>query len=196
MKRYMTRQLAASIIGLVLLGGAGFAQVSAQEVAPAPVDSSEISNIGRDYRIALINARRGYTPAVQRQIAEAEKNDEKEKPDFRKEKSARPDKNNKRERPERRKGIPPADAMGPKEPADIHRGRPDDSRRPERPLGRERVKHAHKDDGRRDVHRREKKELREKGRKGDFRRHEGDGKHHMPQEHRNHGPHHELDDDE
>ena len=51
MKRYMTRQLAASIIGLVLLGGAGFAQVSAQEVAPAPVDSSEISNIGRDYRI-------------------------------------------------------------------------------------------------------------------------------------------------
>ena len=53
MKRYMTRQLAASIIGLVLLGGAGFAQVSAQEVAPAPVDSSEISNIGRDYRIAL-----------------------------------------------------------------------------------------------------------------------------------------------
>ena len=47
MKRYMTRQLAASIIGLVLLGGAGFAQVSAQEAAPAPVDSSEISNIGR-----------------------------------------------------------------------------------------------------------------------------------------------------
>ena len=87
MKRYMTRQLAASIIGLVLLGGAGFAQVSAQEVAPAPVDSSEISNIGRDYRIALINARRGYTPAVQRQIAETEKNDEKAKPDFRKEKS-------------------------------------------------------------------------------------------------------------
>ena len=87
MKRYMTRQLAASIIGLVLLGGAGFAQVSAQEVAPVPVDSSEISNIGRDYRIALINARRGYTPAVQRQIAETEKNDEKAKPDFRKEKS-------------------------------------------------------------------------------------------------------------
>lgn len=87
MKRYMTRQLAASIIGLVLLGGAGFAQVSAQEVAPAPVDSSEISNIGRDYRIALINVRRGYTPAVQRQIAETEKNDEKAKPDFRKEKS-------------------------------------------------------------------------------------------------------------
>lgn len=87
MKRYMTRQLDASIIGLVLLGGAGFAQVSAQEVAPAPVDSSEISNIGRDYRIALINARRGYTPAVQRQIAETEKNDEKAKPDFRKEKS-------------------------------------------------------------------------------------------------------------
>lgn len=87
MKRYMTRQLAASIIVLVLLGGAGFAQVSAQEVAPAPVDSSEISNIGRDYRIALINARRGYTPAVQRQIAETEKNDEKAKPDFRKEKS-------------------------------------------------------------------------------------------------------------
>ena len=87
MKRYMTRQLAASIIGLVLLGGAGFAQVSAHEVAPAPVDSSEISNIGRDYRIALINARRGYTPAVQRQIAETEKNDEKAKPDFRKEKS-------------------------------------------------------------------------------------------------------------
>lgn len=56
-------------------------------VAPAPVDSSEISNIGRDYRIALINARRGYTPAVQRQIAETEKNDEKAKPDFRKEKS-------------------------------------------------------------------------------------------------------------
>lgn len=83
----MTRQLAASIIGLVLLGGAGFAQVSAQEVAPALVDSSEISNIGRDYRIALINARRGYTPAVQRQIAETEKNDEKAKPDFRKEKS-------------------------------------------------------------------------------------------------------------
>lgn len=83
----MTRQLAASIIGLVLLGGAGFAQVSAQEVAPAPVDRSEISNIGRDYRIALINARRGYTPAVQRQIAETEKNDEKAKPDFRKEKS-------------------------------------------------------------------------------------------------------------
>lgn len=87
MKRYMTRQLAASIIVLVLLGGAGFAQVSAQKVAPAPVDSSEISNIGRDYRIALINARRGYTPAVQRQIAETEKNDEKAKPDFRKEKS-------------------------------------------------------------------------------------------------------------
>ena len=83
----MTRQLAASIIVLVLLGGAGFAQVSAQKVAPAPVDSSEISNIGRDYRIALINARRGYTPAVQRQIAETEKNDEKAKPDFRKEKS-------------------------------------------------------------------------------------------------------------
>ena len=81
------RQLAASIIGLVLLGGAGFAQASAQEVAPAPVDSSEISNIGRDYRIALINARRGYTPAVQRQIAETEKNDQKAKPDFRKEKS-------------------------------------------------------------------------------------------------------------
>ena len=97
MKRYMTRQLAASIIGLVLLGGAGFAQVSAQEVAPAPVDSSEISNIGRDYRIALINARRGYTPAVQRQIAEAEKNDEKAKPDFRKEKSTRPDGNSEKD---------------------------------------------------------------------------------------------------
>lgn len=83
---------------LVLLGGAGFAQVSAQEVAPAPVDSSAISNIGRDYRITLINARRGYTPAVQRQIAKAEKNDEKAKPDFRKEKSTGPDGNNKRER--------------------------------------------------------------------------------------------------
>ena len=112
MKRYMTRRLVASIIGLVLLGGAGFAQVSAQEVAPAPVDSSEISNIGRDYRIALINARRGYTPAVQRQIAEVEKNDEKAKPDFRKEKSIGSDENNKRERPERIKGIPPTDAMG------------------------------------------------------------------------------------
>lgn len=196
MKRYRTRQLAASIIGLVLLGGAGFAQVSAQEVAPAPVDSSEVSNIGRDYRIALINARRGYTPAVQRQIAEAEKNDEKVKPDFRKEKTTRPDGNNKRERPERIKGIPPTDAMGPKESADIHRGRADDCRRPERPLGRERVKHAHKDDGRRDVHRHEKKAFQDKDRRGDFRRHEGDGKHHMPQEHRDNGPHHEVDDDE
>ncbi len=86
--------------------------------------------------------------------------------------------------------------MGHKEPADIHRGRADDSRRPERPLGRERVKHAHKDDGRRDVHRHEKKAFREKDRRGDFRRREGDVKHHMPQEHRDNGPHHEVDDDE
>lgn len=64
--------------------------------------------------------------------------------------------------------------MGPKEPADIHRGRADDCRRPERPLGRERVKHAHKDDGRRDVHRHEKKAFRDKDRRGDFRRHERD----------------------
>ena len=31
---------------------------------------------------------------------------------------------------------------------------------------------------------------------GDFRRHERDSKHHMPQEHRDNGPHHKVDDDE
>ena len=86
--------------------------------------------------------------------------------------------------------------MGPKEPADIHRGRAAACRRPERPLGRERVKPAHKDDGRRDVHRHEKKAFRDKDRRGDFRRHERDSKHHMPQEHRDNGPHHKVDDDE
>ena len=48
----------------------------------------------------------------------------------------------------------------------------------------------------RNIQRHEKKAFREKDRRGDFRRHEGDVKHHMPQEHRDNGSHHEVDDDE